>query len=159
MTENVFRLNVIDDQASVSMLGPAHAVKAVMAAISHGASTWQSILARVRRYDPEWADGVSRGVLQFEEFHQPAAPEAEVGFETIDADAPFRIWDAPTRKRSMEPASLGLVIFNLKEQRMIQVQNNYGELPRQGRSRIRMNGRPTATIYHYKLPEEWAILP
>jgi hypothetical protein len=159
MTDNVFRLNIIDQRSSVSLLGPAHSVKAVMAAISHGASTWQEILARVRRYDPDWADAMNRGLLQFEEFHHPIEPEVEEPADSIDAGAPFRIWDMPTRRHSMEPAQLGLVIFNLKEQRIIQVQNNYGDLPRQARSRIRMNGRPTATVYHYKLPEEWAIVP
>jgi hypothetical protein len=98
-------------------------------------------------------------LLQFEE-HQlpnedPVRP-AEASFPTED---PFRIWDAETRRASLEPGKLGLVIFNLKEQRIIQVQNSYSDLQRQGRGRIRLNGRPTPTLYHYKLPENWAILP
>jgi hypothetical protein len=159
MNHDGFRLNVIDERASVSFLGPAHAAKAVAAACSHGASTWQEILGRTQRYDPDWTSDVRRGILRFEEHHLPSddpLPPIEPSFVM---DEPFRIWDAETRRVSMQPGVLGLVIFNLREQRIIQVQNSYSDLQRQGRGRIRINGRPTPTIYHYKLPEDWVILP
>jgi hypothetical protein len=159
MKHEGFRLNIIDHHSAVSFLGPAHAAKAVAAACSHGATTWQEVLGRTRRYDPDWTADVRRGLLQFEEHQLPSedpVPPVEASFPTED---PFRIWDAETRRASLEPGKLGLVIFNLKEQRIIQVQNSYSDLQRQGRGRIRLNGRPTPTLYHYKLPEDWAILP
>lgn len=159
MTFDRFRLNIIDPASSVSFLGPAHAAKAVAAACSHGSLTWQDILSRTQRYDAEWTAEVRRGILSFEEHHVPGddpVPPVEPGF---DALSPFRIWDVETRQASLNPGRLGLVIFNLKEQRIIQVQNNYSDLQRQGRGRIRLDGRPTPALYHYRLPEDWAILP
>lgn len=159
MSNDVFRLNVIDEKASVSFLGPAHAMKAVAAACSHGATSWQDVIAKTRRYDPDWAEAVLRGLLMFEEHHVPSDDPNPPETDTVDASVPFRIWDVETRRCSMEPGRLGLVIFNLKELRIIQVQNSYSELQRQGRGRIRSKGKPTPRIYHYKLPEDWAILP
>lgn len=156
---DVFRLNVIDESGAVSFLGPAHAVKAVAAACSHGAATWQQVLLRTQRYDPDWTSAVRRGILSFEEHHEPSDDPVPPPETTFEPGEPFRIWDAETRQESMVPGRLGLVIYNLKEQRIIQVQNCYGELKRKGRGRIRINGRPTPTIYHYDLPEDWAILP
>jgi hypothetical protein len=59
----------------------------------------------------------------------------------------------------MQPARLGLVVMNLRDRRIIQIQNSYAELDRKGRGRIRANGRPTRTLYHYELPESWRIVP
>ena len=159
MAHDGFRLNIIDNNCAVSFLGPAHAAKAIAAACSHGATTWQEVLGRTQRYDPDWTSDTRRGLLQFEEHHIPCEDPISPAEPTFDAAYPFRIWDAETRKSSLEPGMLGLVIFNLKEQRIIQVQNSYSDLQRQGRGRVRLNGRPTPTIYHYKLPEDWAILP
>jgi hypothetical protein len=159
MHNDVFRLNVIDERESVSFLGPAHAVKAVAAACSHGARSWQDVVRKSRHYDPDWAEAVFRGLLIFEEYHEPVDEPDAGSAKSINPADPFRIWDQPTRRHSMEPGRLGLVIFNLKEQRIIQVQNSYSDLERQGRSRVRSKGRPTAKIYHYRLPEDWAIVP
>jgi hypothetical protein len=59
----------------------------------------------------------------------------------------------------LEPRRLGVIIFNLKARRIVQVQNSYSELLRSDRGRVRVDGRPTRQIYRYSLPEEWAILP
>jgi hypothetical protein len=52
-----------------------------------------------------------------------------------------------------------LVVFNLKERRIIQVQNNYADLRRKDRGRIRVDGEPTDLMFQYELPGEWALLP
>jgi hypothetical protein len=67
--------------------------------------------------------------------------------------------DGVTRRHSMEPARLGLVVFNFKEPRIIQIHNNYDDLDRKGRGRIRADGRPTNKLFYYELPAEWAIVP
>jgi hypothetical protein len=54
---------------------------------------------------------------------------------------------------------LGLVVFNLKERRIIQIQNNYSNLERRDRGRIRVDGRPTDTLFQYELPVEWSLVP
>jgi hypothetical protein len=72
---------------------------------------------------------------------------------------PFRIIDPLTRTRSMVPARLGLIIVNVRTQRIIQIHHSYSELRRKGRGRIRAQGRPTRSLFHYELPDAWSIVP
>jgi hypothetical protein len=53
----------------------------------------------------------------------------------------------------------GLVLFNLKERRIIQVFNTYDNVRRQDRGRIHKGGEPTGKLYHYRLPMDWQIVP
>ncbi len=72
---------------------------------------------------------------------------------------PFRVVDERTRQLSLKPVSTGVILFNLKARRIIQVQNSYAEVQRSDRGRVRQNGRPTRMLYYYELPEEWNIVP
>jgi hypothetical protein len=51
------------------------------------------------------------------------------------------------------------VLYNLKARRIVQLVNQYGELLRQDRGRIRRGGEPTRLLYTYRLPDDWRILP
>jgi hypothetical protein len=72
---------------------------------------------------------------------------------------PFRVVDDQSRGLSLKPAATGVILFNLKARRIIQIQNSYAEVQRVDRGRIRQNGRPTRMYYYYSLPEEWRIVP
>jgi hypothetical protein len=74
-------------------------------------------------------------------------------------DQPLRVVDETTRRVSLEPRRLGVIIFNLPARRIVQVQNSYSELLRSDRGRVRVHGRPTRQIYRYSLPDDWSILP
>jgi hypothetical protein len=67
--------------------------------------------------------------------------------------------DDLSRSLSQKPAATGVILFNLKARRIIQIQNSYAEVLRVDRGRIRQNGRPTRVLYHYALPDEWSIVP
>lgn len=71
----------------------------------------------------------------------------------------FRVSDTETQQRSQEPAGAGLIIFNLKAKRIIQVQNSFGQLQRSDRGRYHENGKPTERLYFYRLPADWSIVP
>jgi hypothetical protein len=71
----------------------------------------------------------------------------------------LRVLDEETRHESLEPVSIGLVIFNLPAKRIIQVQNSYGVLKRSDRGRYFENGQPTERLYFYRLPGDWSLLP
>jgi len=71
----------------------------------------------------------------------------------------LRVLDDETRRESLEPVSIGLVIFNLPAKRIIQVQNSYGVLKRSDRGRYFENGQPTERLYFYRLPSDWSLLP
>ena len=71
----------------------------------------------------------------------------------------LRVLDDETRRESLEPVKIGLVIFNLLAKRIIQVQNSYGVLKRSDRGRYFENGQPTERLYFYRLPSDWSLLP
>ncbi len=162
MATNVFRFNVVDDSGSASFVGPAHCLKALAAGCSHGPSTLPELLELVRRYDPDWIEEVRLGLMVFDEHNIDVLSDdyaEEVTSEDDQDHRAFRIIDATTRARSMKPGHLGLVVVNLREQRIIQIQNSYAELHRKGRGRIRSRGVPTRSLFHYELPEAWSIVP
>lgn len=71
----------------------------------------------------------------------------------------LRVGDEATRRESLEPIRIGLVIFNLPAKRIIQVQNSYGVLRREDRGRYFEDGQPTDRLYFYRLPSDWSLLP
>jgi hypothetical protein len=162
MKRNQFRCNIIDQKGTVSFLAPAHGLKVIAAAIAHGACDFPQVMRLARPYDAEWSDAVRRDLHVFDEHNVNevvSSFEAVVEAEDEKSHRAFRVIDSVTRRRSMVPARLGLVVFNLKERRIIQIHNNYDDLDRKGRGRIRAEGRPTNKLFYYELPSEWAIVP
>lgn len=162
MPANVFRFNVVDGNGSVSFVGPGHGLKVIAAACSHGPQRIQDLLLTARQYDAQWASLVLGGLSEFDE-HNVEGVTSRYQQAIASADnvrhQPFRVVDGLTRSRSMVPARLGLVVINLKERRIIQIHNSYADLARRGRGRIRKEGRPTRSLFHYELPETWRIVP
>lgn len=162
MSVSLFRFNVTDGSTIISFVGPAHGLKAIAAACAKNPETVSQFLEFARRYDPEWIEEVRLGLMVFDEHNDgelSSAYEANITEANDEDHRAFRVIDATTRARSNQPARLGLVVVNLREHRIIQVQNSYGELARKGRGRIRENGRPTRSYFHYELPEMWSIVP
>ena len=52
-----------------------------------------------------------------------------------------------------------MIVFNLREKRIIQIHNTYHEIQRKGRIRVRDARAGTQRIYLYELPAEWALVP
>jgi hypothetical protein len=102
---------------------------------------------------------------------QPTEAEGEISYEELlqrqkalhglpPARLPvLRVVDDLTRRESLEPVKLGLVLFNLPAKRIVQVQNSYGVLKRSDRGRYFENGQPTERLYFYRLPNDWSLLP
>jgi len=157
-----FRCNVIDDNGTVSVIAPPHGPKVIAAAIAMGSRTFAEIIRHARTFDAEWAGLLQRGLLVFDEHNVeetgPAFASQEVPGKGVQLVV-FRVIDAITRKHSLIPSDLGLMVFNLKERRIIQVHNSYDDLKRSDRGRVRVNGEPTARLFHYELPADWAIVP
>jgi hypothetical protein len=159
---NQYRCNVIDIKGTVSFIAPPHGLKVIAAAIAMGSNTFSQLMAHARTYDAEWAASVHLDLMIFDEHNveQLGSAFEEAVEEDNDADhRAFRVIDGVTRKRSLVPSGLGLVVFNLKEQRIIQIHNNYADLRRKDRGRVRINGKPTRHLFRYELPSEWAIVP
>ena len=162
----VMRFTVIDPNGTVSFVAPCNALKALVAACSKGPTDLESLLAASSRYDTDLQSQVLDGLAVFDEHN------AEGSYEQIHSaidyaeeqrthhNIPaFRVVDETTRKASLEPVKAGLVLFNLKERRIVQVHNTYDNVRRQDRGRIHRGGTPTRQLYHYSLPSDWQIVP
>ena len=77
------------------------------------------------------------------------------------ADLPvFRVIDDRTRQASLQPARAGVIVFNLKSKRIVQIHNTYAEIKREGRIRIpRRADGGGARVHRYQLPPEWSLVP
>lgn len=162
----VMRFTIVDNNGTVSFVAPCNVLKALVAACSKFPADLESLLAASTRYDTDLQDNVLNGLAVFDEHN------AEGGYEQIHsaidyADEQhthhtipaFRVVDETTREASLRPVKAGLVLFNLKDRRIIQVQNTYDNVRRRDRGRIHRNGEPTDRLYHYSLPSDWQIVP
>jgi hypothetical protein len=158
----MMRFTIVDDHGTISFPGPPHGLKALAAGCSAGADDHRALLESLAGYDADLAAFVLDGLAVFDEHVAATSPDSVRRWldETPDSrERPLRVIDDATRRVSLEPRRLGVVIFNLSARRIVQVQNSYAELLRADRGRVRVDGRPTSRIYRYSLPSDWLILP
>ncbi len=156
------RFTVVDGSGTMSFVAPGYALKILTAACSKRPQDHRALFAFAEEYDPRLAGGVVKGLSRFDADRRRAdsdVPGAEMADDTSIAPPPFRVVDEVTRRRSLEPAHAGLVVFNLTAKRIVQIQNSYGDLLRKDRGRLRRDGRPVRALYSYELPADWSIVP
>lgn len=162
----VMRFTVIDPSGTVSFVAPCNALKALVAACSKYPTDLESLLAASTRYDTDLKSNVLNSLAIFDE-HNAAGRYDQIHSaidyaeeQRVQHNIPaFRVVDEATRQASLEPVKAGLVLFNLKERRIIQIHNTYDNVRRQDRGRIHKGGEPTKQLYHYTLPMDWQIVP
>src|SRR5215813_3304905 len=140
MPRNVMRYTVIDPRGTVSFVAPIESLKPLVAACSHRPASVSELLRAVRPYDDQLADEVTSGLAIFDE--HVTNDSSERLHEMLDAapdrtGAVFRVMDERSRQESMRAVRGGLVLFNLKAQRIIQVHNNLVRVRRRDRGRVR----------------------
>ncbi len=156
------RLTVVDQFDTVSFVGPGHLLKVLAAACSRGATDHRALLALASEYDAAHMDVVLAGLHIFDEHN---TDQNTLAFRALTPTSkeheapPFRVVDETTRLWSLRPSRSGLVVFNLRDRRIVQIQNSYSELGREGRGRIRSEGRPTPRLFYYRLPGSWRLVP
>jgi len=158
----LIRFTVTDGNTTTSFAGPGHAIKMLVAACAKGPQTVRELLEATRRYDEHFATDVLNGLAVFDEHNVHdnfAAIEHKLQQQQPDEWPPFRVYNDTTRRACTQPGRAGLIVINLATKRIIQVQNSYAEIQRQDRGRIRSAGKPTRMLYHYDLPQDWALLP
>jgi hypothetical protein len=161
-TLSVIRFTVVDSEGTTSFVGPCHTIKMLVAACSRNPSTTQELLEYTRPYDEEFVEDVRSGLSVFDEHNTREDTEAFYGWADELSNRhlpPFRIFDETMRQESLKPAGTGLLVLNLKEQRIVQVQNSYQDVQRQDKGRVRRQGEPIPVMYRYKLPDSWRIVP
>lgn len=158
----LIRFTVADRDGTSSFVGPGHAIKMLVAACAKEPDTLGDLLQHTRRYDDQFATRIMNGLTVFDEHNvqgDTASIESTFSEKPSAEWPPFRVFNDVTRRASTQPCQAGLIVLNLKEKRIIQVQNSYAEIQRCDRGRIRAAGQPTRTLYHYTLPQEWALVP
>lgn len=156
------RYTVTDEQGTTSFIGPGHAIKMFVAACAKEPQSLRELLNHVRRYDATFVEDVQNGLSVFDEHNvkdDTSQIESRIAESAPDDLPPFRVFNETTRAASSHPAQAGLIIFNLNARRIVQVQNSYEEIQRTDRGRIREYGKPTRSLYHYRLPQDWALVP
>ena len=162
----VMRFTIIDPSGTVSFVAPCNALKALVAACSTYPTDLTALLDASTPYDTDLKDRVLNSLAIFDEHnaggnHEQIHNTLDYAEEQhLDHSTPaFRLVDEKTRQASLEPVNTGLVLFNLKERRIIQIQNTYDNVRRQDRGRIHVSGEPTKKLYKYDLPLDWQIVP
>ena len=159
---NVIRCTVVDGQGAVSFIVQADALAALTAACSASPSSLEELLEEAESYYHNLGEQVLNGLAIFEEHN------AEGNYQTIHRAlkfcAPheqpvFRVVDAFTREASLRPVKAGAVVFNLRAKRIIQIVNTYQEIRRTGHARVFDGSGLTDSVYRYRLPKDWALVP
>lgn len=159
---NDYRINMIDERGTISLLAPAHGPKMLTALAGLEFDSSRDMLHAVAAMDFDWIAQIHSQLALFDEFNvEELSDEWREMIQREDSPVhpAFRVLDPVTRARSLQPASLGLIVFNLKEHRIIQVQNNGDDLEREGEGRYREEGAPLDRKYSYILPENWSLVP
>ncbi|HST06163.1 MAG TPA: hypothetical protein VLQ48_15725 [Chloroflexia bacterium] len=162
----VMRFTIIDPAGTVSFVAPCNGLKALVAACSKYPADLASLLDASTPYDTDLKDHVLNSLAIFDEHNTGGNYEQihnslDYAHEQhMEYNLPaFRVVDEKTRQASLEPVGAGIVLFNLKERRIIQVHNTYDNIRRQDRGRIHKGGKPTKQLYKYELPLDWQIVP
>ena len=145
-----YRVNLIDERGTISLLTPPHGPKMLTAVAGLGLETSREMLEAVAAMDESWIRQVQSQLAMFSEFNVDSLDEdwREMVEENDSVVHPaFRVIDGVTRSRSLVPGSLGLIVFNLKQRRIIQVQNAWDELERTGEGRYRIDGDIDERMY------------
>jgi hypothetical protein len=156
------RITIADPDSTVSFLSPGHAIKMFVAACSHNVATIGDLLQLASQLDQRLIAEVRNGLLRFDEHNVEDDVQA---FESVMREMPpnrlppFRVYGPKLRNASLDPGRLGLIVFNLRSKRIVQVQNHYGEIVRADRGRVRVAGEPVRRLYRYELSTDWALLP
>ena len=157
-----YRINLIDEYGTISLLSPAHGPKMLTAMAGLQFDSKKDMLLAVSALDSSWIWNVQSQLAMFDEFNVDELHDdwREMIERKDSAVHPaFRVIDPVTRARSLQSGSLGLIVFNLREHRIIQVQNSGIDLEREGAGRYREDGRPQGQMYSYSLPENWSLVP
>ncbi len=159
---NVIRCTVVDRRGAVSFIVHGDALPALVASCSANPSSLEELLEQAEPYYRNLREYVLNGLAVFEE------QNVEGNCQAIDAallslpphqHPVFRVVGDLTRETSLRPVKAGAVIFNLRARRIVQIVNVYQEIRRTGRARVFDGYDLTDTIYSYRLPEEWALVP
>jgi hypothetical protein len=159
---NLLRLTLIDDAGAVSFVAHGEALPALLKACATGPATVEQLLDRAEPFYRGLRERVGNGMAMFDERNVPGSYGAihNALSKARPEESPlFRVVDEVTREASLRPVKAGAIVINLRDQRIIQLQNAYQEIQRAGRGRVFDGERMTNAIFTYRLPKAWSLVP
>jgi hypothetical protein len=162
MMSNFVRCTIVDDDGAVSFVADGDALPALTAACAQSPGSLEQFLLISDGYYHDLRERVLNGLAVFDELNAPGHYETiHQAFQyCLPHEQPvFRVVDDVTREMSKQAVKAGVVLFNLRAKRIVQIQNSYREIRRSGRARVFDGQALTNSIFSYKLPREWALVP
>lgn len=156
------RFTIVDPKGAISFVGDGFLMLPLVAACASNPGTLTEMLARVDQIDRRLRDRILSGLRIFDEHNVENEYDAihRVLETSEEHDEPvFRVVDDLTRERSLQPTKTGLLIFNLKDHRIVQVLNHFYAVERQGEVHLHNGARYSRRTVTYNLPESWSIVP
>lgn len=156
------RCTVIDGKGAVSLIIPCQALPALVAACCASPTTLAELLELTEPHYQNLKEQVLNGLAIFDEHNAVGNYQAihrELVRSSPHQQPVFRVGDEVTREASLQPVKAGVVLFNLRAKRIVQLMNSYREIRRTGRARIFDGEGLTSATYSYRLPAEWALVP
>lgn len=128
---NVMRYTVIDEAGTVSFIADCDALPLFVSGCAEGASRLEDLIDFVAKRRPKLREYVESGLAVFDEHNVPGSYEAIHGalsYHPPHETPVFRVVDDRTRQVSLQGAKAGVVVFNLRSRRIVQIQNTYSEI-------------------------------
>ena len=159
---NLMRMTIIDRSGGVSFVAHGEALPALLKACATDPRDLDELLERTEPYYRGLRERVANGLVIFDERNTTGSYEAihsALQYARPEESPLFRVVDEVTREASLRPVKAGAVVINLLDRRIIQLQNGYKEITRTGRGRVFDGERMTSSIFTYRLPNAWALVP
>jgi len=157
-----FRFTIIDESGGVSFVAHGEALPALLKACARQPDSLEGLLDFTGPYYRDLREHVFNGLAIFDERNVPGNYDAihkALRLCPPHEQPVFRIVDDETREASLRPVKAGGIIVNLLAKRIVQIQNTYQEIGRKGCGRIFDGERVTESVYYYRLPREWQLVP
>lgn len=157
----VLRFTVVDETGTVSFVGDSFYLQPLLAGCASGARTLRELLDAANTIDKRIREHVLNGLAVFDEHNTEenhSSIQRQLSGLQGEEGPVLRVLDESTRNESNRPTRTGFVIFNLKERRIVQGQNLFGDIVR-GEAHVH-NGRwYSRRTVPYELPKTWAVVP
>lgn len=156
------RYTVIDARGTSSFVASCDALLPLVAGCARDPQNLEELLSYADEYAAGTKDVVLSGLAVFDEHNSPdrhdAIDEALAHCRPHEIP-PFRVYDDRTRQASLTAVHAGIVVFNLRAKRIVQIQNSFLEIRRKGRARAAQPARPDRRLIRYELPSYWSLVP
>lgn len=156
------RFTIVDQRGTISFVGDGFLLLPLVAACAANPVSLKDMLARTDEIDRRLRARVLTELAVFDEHNVEgdyAAIHSTLQTLPSASEPTFRVVDDLTRERSLEPTRTGLIIFNLKDRRIVQVLNHFYAVERSGEVHLHNGRRYSRRTVTYKLPPSWAIVP